>query len=372
MTCSSCVGRVEKSLLELEGVCSAQVNLVTQKATVGIETGGVGPADLIHAIEKTGFDVKLITDADAQFIAEEQKAKVKAYRDLLVLSGAALLTTPFFIQMLSMLTGGQFTLSPSLQLFLATPVQFIAGWQFYKPAWTSLKAGSGNMELLVVLGTSTSYWLSVVFMLKPELTINGHLYFEAGAAVITLVLLGKLLETRAKRATVSAIRALNELRPESAWVLNNGFEVKIPSSLVASGDIVIVRPGERLPVDGKILDGVSHCDESLISGESMPLEKVAGDMVTGGAINGNGLLRIQATTVGPNSTLSNIISLIENGKIKTTLNVAINQYNKYGNPNRLLVGNKINITIEKILPENKNLLLKHRANLIKLEKLESR
>lgn len=314
MTCASCVGRVEKALLTLEGVRSAEVNLATERATLRVETGIVGVPELISAVEKTGFGAKLVTGDDAQFAADEQKAKARARYDLIVFSGAALLTAPFIIQMLSMLAGGQLTLSPLTQLLLATPVQFVAGWRFYKPAWGSLRAGSGNMDLLVVLGTSAAYWLSVVMMLKPELTSDGHLYFEAGAAVITLVLLGKLLETRAKRGTMAAICALMELRPENAWVLRDAKEVEIPLTQVSSGDVVIVRPGERLPVDGEIIDGVSQCDESLITGESLPVDKAVGDRVTGGAINGDGLLRIRATTVGASSALARIISLIQSAQ----------------------------------------------------------
>ena len=314
MTCASCVGRVEKSLLKLKGVNSAQVNLVTEKATVSIKTGVVSVVELIRAIEKTGFDANLVTGDDTQFAEDEHKAMARDRYDLVLFSGSALLTAPFFVQMLSMLTGEQFTMSPILQLLLATPVQFIAGWHFYKPAWLALKAGSGNMELLVVLGTSTAYWLSVLMMLKPELTDDGHLYFEAGATVITLVILGKLLETRAKRGTTAAIRAFKELRPENARILRDGVEVEILSSMVISGDIVIVRPGERLPVDGEIMEGISQSDESLISGESLPIEKAVGDMVTGGAINGDGLLRIRATTVGASSALAQIISLIQNAQ----------------------------------------------------------
>ncbi|MBL6933043.1 MAG: copper-translocating P-type ATPase [Rhodospirillales bacterium] len=314
MTCASCSGRVEKALGKLAGVNSAAVNLATEKATIYVETGVAGPADLIRAIEKTGFGARLITGDDAQFAAEERQAKARARHDLMVFTGAALLTAPFMVQMVAMLAGRDFTLSPLVQLLLATPVQFVAGARFYKPAWAALKAGSGNMDLLVVLGTSAAYWLSVAMMMSPELGADGHLYFEAGAAVITLVLLGKLLETRAKRGTTAAIRALMDIRPETARVLRDGAEVEVPSTLVLSGDVVIVRPGERLPVDGEVIDGVSQCDESLITGESLPVAKGIGDPVTGGAINGEGLLRIRTTTVGAQSALARIINLIQSAQ----------------------------------------------------------
>jgi Cu+-exporting ATPase len=314
MTCASCVGRVEKALLKQNGVTSAEVNLATEKARVSAKAGTAGPADLIAAVEKTGFKAAMVSGDDAQFIEDEARAHRRARHDLIIFSLSALLTAPFIVQMLSMLSGGDFTLSPMLQLGLAIPIQFGTGLRFYKPAWGSLKAGSGNMDLLVVLGTSAAFWLSVAMILSPEIAGDGHLYFEAGAAVITLVLLGKLLETRAKRSTTTAIRALMDLRPESARVLRDGVEVEIPSTLVQSGDVVIVRPGERLPVDGEIVDGLSTCDESLITGESLPVEKAPGDRVTGGAINGEGLLKVRATTVGSGSALARIIALIQSAQ----------------------------------------------------------
>ena len=314
MTCASCVGRVEKALLKLDGVAQASVNLATEKARVSVQAGVVGAVDLIRAVEKSGFTASMVTGEEAQFAEDERRAKNRARHDLMVFGGAAVLTAPFIVQMLSMLGGFEFSLSPLLQLLLATPVQFVAGARFYKPAWGSVKAGSGNMDLLVVLGTSAAYWLSVAMMVVPELASDGHLYFEAGAAVITLVLLGKLLETRAKRGTTAAIRALMDLRPEAARVLRDGVEVEIPCSLVQSGDVVIVRPGERIAVDGDIIDGISTCDESLITGESLPVEKAPGDSVTGGAINGEGLLRVRATTVGAGSALARIIALIQSAQ----------------------------------------------------------
>ncbi len=314
MTCASCVGRVEKALGKLDGVLSAEVNLATERAAVQVQAGVAGPADLVRAVEKTGFKASLVTGEDGQFAEEERQARRRARHDLIIFTGAALLTAPFMVQMLAMATGWAFTLSPLAQFLLATPVQFVAGARFYKPAWAALKAGSGNMDLLVVLGTSAAYWLSVVLMAAPGLAVDGHLYFEAGAAVITLVLLGKLLENRAKRGTTAAIRALMDLRPETARILRDGEEVEVPPALVNAGDLVVVRPGERLPVDGEIVDGVSQCDESLITGESLPVAKQPGDTVTGGAINGDGLLRVRATTVGAQSALARIIALIQSAQ----------------------------------------------------------
>jgi len=314
MTCASCVGRVEKALLKVSGVIKAEVNLGNEHARVTAQAGAASVADLIQAVQKTGFGASALTGDDAEHKEEERQATIKARRDLGVVTGSALLTLPFFIAMASEMSGGSFSLSPLTQLVLATPVQFIAGARFYRPAWAALKAGTGNMDLLVVLGTSAAYWLSVFMMFSPDLGIDGHLYFEAGAAVITLVLLGKLLESRAKRGTTAAIRALMDLRPENARVLRDGNEVEVPVALVISGDMVVVRPGERLPVDGVIVEGASQCDESLLTGESLPVEKQPGDTVTGGAINGEGLLKIRATTVGLESALARIIGLIQSAQ----------------------------------------------------------
>jgi len=213
--------------------------------------------------------------------------------------------------------GWQGQLSGWLQWVLATPVQFWLGWRFYKAGWSALKAGTGNMDLLVALGTSAAYGLSVTLLFSQQyLGMNHHLYFESSTIVITLILLGKWLESRAKRQTTEAIRALNALRPEYASVLRNGQEVKLAITEVVIGNIVIVRPGERIPVDGRIQQGESQVDESLITGESLPVAKKAGDMVTGGAVNGEGLLHVNTTAVGAESVLARIVRLVESAQAK--------------------------------------------------------
>ena len=204
-------------------------------------------------------------------------------------------------------------LPPLAQLALATPVQFIIGWRFYIGAWKALRAGVGNMDLLVALGTSVAFFYSVWLMLQPHVH---HLYFEGAAFVIALVTLGKWLETRARRSTTAAIRALMALRPDVAHVERGAGEVEVPIVAVARGDIVVVRPGERLPVDGRVISGASAVDESLITGESLPVEKRAGDKVTGGAVNGQGLLRIETTAIGEDSTLAKIIAFVEHAQAK--------------------------------------------------------
>ncbi|MCW9035289.1 MAG: heavy metal translocating P-type ATPase [Rhodospirillales bacterium] len=308
MTCAACVGRVEKVLNRLPGITSAQVNLATEQAVVEGQTGVISAADIVSTIEKTGFGAQII-EGDEPAINEDEQAAADR-REYLIFMGAALLTLPMVLQMVWDLAGIHWMLPPLVQLALATPVQFIAGARFYRSAWGALRAGSGNMDLLVAMGTSAAYGLSLFVLLRPDLG-SGYLYFEASAAVITLVLLGKILETRAKRGTTAAIKALMKLRPETANVEKDGREIEVPASSVASGDIVVVRPGERLPVDGIVAEGGSQVDESLITGESLPVEKGIGKSITGGALNGEGLLKIRATNVGAASTLSRIIEMVQ-------------------------------------------------------------
>ncbi len=307
MTCASCSSRIEKSLLAVASVASAQANLATEQATVSIEAGGPDAAELIAAVEKAGYGAKAAERTEAGADEEEELAR-KSRKDLTVFAVAALLTLPLVAQMVWELAGVEWRISPLVQLALGTPVQFWAGWRFYRAAWGALKAFSGNMDSLVAMGTSAAYGLSLY---NTIIGAGGDLYYEAGAAVITLILLGKWLESRAKRGTTAAIRALMNLRPETARVLRDGKEVEVPAQAVGGGDLVVVRPGERLPVDGVVEEGASQMDESLITGESMPVPKTVGDAVTGGAVNGEGLLRVRATTVGAESVLSHIIKLVQ-------------------------------------------------------------
>ena len=317
MTCAACSTRLERQLAKVPGVESAQVNLATERANVTVQGGVAGVADLIAAVERTGFKAKAIENQDARLAEEEQEVARRQRRDLLVLAGSALLTLPFFVQMAYMAVGRHDMMMPGwVQLLLATPVQFVAGARFYGPAWKALRAGSGNMDLLVALGTTAAWALSVYLLAVVPADSFGHTdsYFEASAAVITLVLLGRYLESRAKRSTTAAIRALMHLRPDTARVLRDGREVEVPASLVAVGDLVVVRPGERLPVDGIVLEGSSQADESLLTGESLPVAKGPGDAVTGGAINGDGLLQVRATAVGADSVLSRIVRLVQDAQ----------------------------------------------------------
>jgi len=317
MTCSACAYRIEKALMGVSGVIEANVNLVLERADIKTVPGQTDLRDLSEAVEKAGFDVVLDSESDRSTaggtkLRSAEQAQLR--RDGYVLMVSSALTLPLVLQMLSMLVGWTFHLSIWVELLLVTPVQFVIGARFYRAAASAIRAGSGNMDVLVVLGTTTAYLYSLYLLISLGPAAEGQLYFEASAVIITLVLFGKLLEARAKRGTTTAIRALMNLRPQIAHVLRNETEVELPVAEVQVGDLVIVRPGERLPVDGEVAGGESEVDESLITGESMPVDKRSGDLVTGGAINGTGLLRIRTMAVGKDSTLSKIIRLVENAQ----------------------------------------------------------
>jgi len=309
MTCAACSTRLEKVLGRLEGVDAAIVNLTTERASVTGLSGSLSAASVIAAVEKAGFAAKPVSE-EADGEAEEAAFAAQSKKDQLVFIVSAMLTVPLVGQMVWQMAGIDWMIPHYAQFLLATPVQFWAGARFYRSAWGSLKGLAGNMDLLVVMGTLSAYGLSIYIVLTSAHG-HEHLYFEASAAVITLVLLGKWMESRAKRGTTQAIRALMKLRPEEARVLKVGREIMVPADAVATGDIVIVKPGERLPVDGEIVEGTTQVDESLITGESLPVPKTVGDLVTGGAINGEGMIRFCATTVGKESVLSKIIALVQ-------------------------------------------------------------
>jgi len=342
MTCASCVARVEKALLKLPGVLAASVNLATEKAWV-TAAGTVSFAALAAAIDKAGYAVRPVVagyagdPVEAGYAAGPIEAgyaggPVEAgYAAGPVNAGSTvpasmglppwwpvlvgtLLTLPLMLPMFLQLFGLDWTLDGWAQLTLATPVQFWLGARFYRAGWKAVKAGTGNMDLLVALGTSAAYGLSVYLLWKHAGHGMSHLYFEASAAVITLVLLGKWLESRAKRQTADAIRALNELRPTVARVLVDSVEISTPIEHVAVSDIVVVRPGERVPVDGEVIDGRSHVNESLITGESLPVAKAVGDKVTGGSINEEGLLHVRTLAIGAETTLARIIRMVESAQ----------------------------------------------------------
>ena len=312
MTCASCVSRVEKALSKVEGVVSAQVNLATETARVHFASGIVGVHALVAAVDRAGYAAKPAATVGAGANARP----TAAWWPVAV---AAALSLPLVVPMAGLLLGRHWMLNGWLQLALATPVQFWLGARFYVAGWKALRAGAGNMDLLVALGTSAGYGLSLFELLRQSADGQGgmpHLYFEASAVVITLVLLGKWLEARAKHQTTEAIRALNALRPETAVVRRDGAELSVPMAQVKVGDLIVVRPGERIPVDGLVLEGASQVDESLITGESLPVARHEGDAVTGGAVNGEGLLVVTTTAVGTETTLSRIVRMVESAQAK--------------------------------------------------------
>lgn len=305
MTCASCVARVEKALAAVPGVSGVSVNLATERARVESRTGDL--TALVEAVVRAGYEASAVRSTDKV----TQAARVD--HALLILIASAVLSVPLLLPMLAMPFGIHWMLPAWLQCLLATPVQFIFGARFYRAGWKALRAGSGNMDLLVALGTSAAWGLSVWQWLAGN---TMQLYFEASATVITLVLFGKWLESRAKRQTTAAIRALQALRPDVARVRRDDLEVEIPLDAVRVEDLVVVKPGERIPVDGVVIEGASQVDESLITGESLPVAKATGASVTGGAVNGEGLLLVRTLAVGAQSQLARIIALVEDAQAK--------------------------------------------------------
>ena len=316
MTCSACAGRVEKALKALPDVLDARVNAATDRAD--IDWLGDDSKILTDAVKSAGYTATPRLSASAQR-KEQQELKAKqeatlAKRELMLFAFSVALTLPLVSQMVLNAIGFKFHMPGWFELALATPVQFLVGARFYKGAWNAVKAGAGNMDVLVVMGTSAAYFFSLFTLVRLGDGAIGHLYFEAAAVIITLILLGKILETRAKRGTTAAVIELMALRPETAKVLRDGKEINMPAEDVEVSDIVVVRPGERIPVDGQIVEGKSQADEALITGESLPVDKSPGDTVTGGSVNGTGILHIKATKTGEDATLNKIITLVENAQ----------------------------------------------------------
>ncbi|MGO4393182.1 heavy metal translocating P-type ATPase [Variovorax sp. M-6] len=316
MTCASCVARVERSLTAVPGVTEASVNLATEAANVRAD-GSVALGALRTAIEKAGYSVgEEAPSAEGSAVSDATAARPDRRSDAWPVIAAALLSTPLVLPMFGLMFGKEWMLDGWVQFALATPVQFWLGARFYRSGWKALKARAGNMDLLVALGTTAAYGLSVYLLLAHADHGMPHLYFEASAVVITLVLLGKWLETRAKHQTTEAIRALHALRPDRARVRRDGVDRDLPLGQVRVDDLVVIRPGERVPVDALVIEGTSEVDESLITGESLPVAKQAADTVTGGSVNGAGLLVVRTTAVGAESTLARIVRLVESAQAK--------------------------------------------------------
>ncbi|WP_438391363.1 heavy metal translocating P-type ATPase [Caballeronia sp. DA-9] len=304
MTCASCVRRVEKALAKVPGVEQVSVNLATEKATVCAEPS-VSRDQLLAAVTKAGYEATFIEPESAPAAAPAHSGELAA----VVVS--ALLTLPLVLPML----GIDLHLGVWISLALASIVQFVLGARFYVGGFKAVRSGEGNMDLLVALGTSAAWGLSV-YELFAHPGETAHLYFEAAAVVITLVRFGKWLEARAKRQTTDAIRALDALRPERARIRDavTGQEREVALAEVRHGDMAIVRPGERMPVDGVIREGRTHVDESLITGESLPVAKETGAHVTAGSINGEGAIAVETTATGAETTLARIIRLVESAQ----------------------------------------------------------
>jgi Cu+-exporting ATPase len=305
MTCASCVARVEKALTHVPGVTSASVNLATEKARID---GAAPPAALLAAVEAAGYAARIET-ADAP--AAPVKTGAASWWPV---AAGALLSIPLVLPMFLAPFGIDAMLPGWVQWLLATPVQFWLGARFYRAGWSALRAGAGNMDLLVAIGTSAAYGLSLYLLLTQSGHAVSHLYFESSAVVITLVLLGKWLEGRARRQTIEALGALERLQPADALVRRDGADVRVPLAALRVGDVMVVKPGERVPADGVVLEGLSHVDESLLTGESLPLAKGPADAVVGGAVNADGLLLVRATAVGSATTLAQIIRMVEDAQ----------------------------------------------------------
>ncbi len=311
MTCAACAARIEKQLNKLEGV-EAAVNFAAEKAHVRYVPGLADPERLVAAVVKTGFSAS-VSSNDTR--AEEKARKLAVYREELRRFWiSAALTLPLVAQMAFMFGAGAHddVLPRWLQLALATPVQFWIGWRFYVGGFNAVRGGAGNMDVLVALGTTMAWAYSLVVTVAD--LHHHHVYYEASATVITLVLLGKILEARAKAKTSSAIEALAKLQPQTARIERDGKLVDVAVATLIPGDVFVVRSGEAMPVDGEVIDGASSANEAMLTGESLPVAKGAGDKVFAATLNGDGLLRCRATGVGSHTLLAGIIRLVEDAQ----------------------------------------------------------
>jgi len=316
MSCASCIAKIEKALSSIQGVVRASVNLATERATIEYIDTMVSPTDLRRAIEDVGYKV---VEEEASLDREQRARKRELSRLKRRVAFSASIAVPVFL--LSVFSSQLVALGIErgvlhlLLMALATPVQFWAGWEFYRGAWGALKHGSADMNTLVAVGTSAAFFYSVAGTLAPQLFessgLEVHVYFDTAVVIITLILFGRLLEARAKGQTSEAIRRLLSLRPGSATLIRDGKSVEVPVEDVGVGDFVLVRPGERIPVDGVVVEGHSSVDESMLTGESMPVYKDVGDEVMGGTLNTTGAFTFRAERVGADTTLSQIIRLVE-------------------------------------------------------------
>ncbi len=317
MSCAACASRVEKQLCELPGVHGAVVNLATEKAVIEYDSSTIGVLDLKRAVEEIGYRVHDMA-SEVEVDSEKAERQREIRRQKAVFTFSAVFSVPLLLTMLVHLGITQklpaILLDPRFQMILATPVQFVAGWQFYRDSYYTLRAGSANMSVLVALGTSAAYFYSVAVVFWGSKLGQHQVYFESSAVIITLILLGKLLEAMAKGRTSDAIRKLMGLQVKTARVIRDGQEMDIPIEDVVVGDLLVVRPGEKIPVDGIIQQGYSAIDESMLTGESVPVDKKVGDEVIGSTINKHGTFRFTATKVGRDTALAQIIRIVEDAQ----------------------------------------------------------
>lgn len=326
MTCAACATRIEKGLNRMPGVTGATVNLAMETAHVEYAAGSIAVGDLVSKIEQLGYGA--IPQSAEDNIADVRSKDIHRKKWKWIVS--AVLSFPLLWAMVahfsftSWIYVPELFLNPWFQLVLTTPIQFVIGWQFYMGAYKALRNGSSNMDVLVALGTSAAYFYSLYLTLRPSDVMEGmagmpvmtmpELYYETSAVLITLILVGKWFEAVAKGRSSEAIKSLMSLQATTARVVRDGQELDIPIEQVRVKDIFIVRPGEKIPVDGVVVDGRSAVDESMLSGESLPVEKEAGSAVTGATLNKNGVLRIQAERVGGDTALSRIIKVVEDAQ----------------------------------------------------------
>lgn len=317
MTCAACATRIEKGLNKLDGISNATVNLALEKATVEFNPSELTVSDIIARVEKLGYGAHM--KENEQEALDYREAEIKKQRNKFIVS--AIFAFPLLWTMVghfsftSFIYMPDFLMNPWVQMALATPVQFIIGWQFYTSAYKALKNGSANMDVLVVLGTSAAYFYSLYQAIKTVGTdLDPDLYFETSAVLITLILLGKLFEAKAKGRSSEAIKKLMGLQAKTALVVRDGVEKEIPLEEVVIGDIILVKPGEKIPVDGEVLEGDTAVDESMLTGESIPVDKTVGSLVFGSTINKNGFIKMKATKVGRETALAQIIKVVEDAQ----------------------------------------------------------
>lgn len=316
MFCAACAARIEKKLGRLGGVKKAGVNFSTEKATVEFDPSAVKVSEMIEAVKSLGYGAAVAEDVTPDREREEHEKELKTLR--LTLVSSAVLSFPLVLAMILSLVGVDvpFLHDQYFQLALATPIQFVIGYRFYKHAFYALRSGSANMDVLIAMGTSAAYFFSLYNVFFEPVKMGGmkDLYFEAAAVIITLILLGKYLEAVAKGKTSEAIKKLMGLQAKTARVVRGGEETDIPIEEVVIGDVIVVRPGEKIPVDGTILEGSSSVDESMLTGESLPAEKQPGDACVGATINKYGTFKFEATKIGKDTVLSQIVKMVEDAQ----------------------------------------------------------